>query len=213
MSIRRTRAAGLAVAAVLVVLLAGCSASSPTPPEVTRLSTAEVEAQAALDLENNRVHWLGAFPDVEVPEVERVRFIDWQEWPAVMASCLTDAGFPTESAQGGLPTAPPGGQESAWALAAYTCSAQYPVDPQQTVALNDDQLRYLYEYYTQVAMPCMRGLGFHDFSATPSVQTFMDDYGTERGWSPFTDVADGASDELWQSIERECPQVPDRLYG
>jgi hypothetical protein len=195
------------------LLLTACGSLRATPPSVSPLTSAEIEAQAAMDLENNRLHWLAAFPDVEIPDVQRVRFIDWREWPDVMASCLTEAGFPTVPAGGGIPTTPPSGQEQPYALAAYSCTAQYPVNPRQTKALDDDQLRYLYEYYTLEAMPCMRELGFDDFSPPPSLQTFRDDYNTSRSWTPFTEASNGTPLDLWAEIEETCPQVPDALYG
>lgn len=199
---------------VAVSFVGGCTASStPEPPVVDPMSESDIEAQALLDLKQSETQYLGAFPDLEVPVVTRIRFIETDDWAPVMAECLTDAGFPTVAAGGGIPSTSPDGQEQSWALAAYTCSAQYPIDPHLTRPLNDDQIRYTYDYYTQVSVPCMKNLGFDDVSPAPSAQTFIDQYAKPGSWSPYWDAATQASTDLWDQIQEECPETPPGIFG
>jgi hypothetical protein len=201
-----------AVAVIAVALLSGCS-STLTPPTVPPMSEAEMDAQTLLDLEADRQFYLGAYPDAVVPSVTRIRFITTDEWPTVMAACLTEAGFPTIAGEEGIPSTPPTGQEQGWALAAYTCSAQYPLDPHLTRALTDDQKRYIYEYWVQVAVPCMREHGFDEVSTAPSMQTFLDEWAQPGSWTPFFEVAMQASTEVADAINDDCPQDPPGLFG
>lgn len=191
--------------------LAGCAAGALEPPIVPPMSASEMEAQAELDLLAHQQHFLGAFPDADVPEVARVHFIDMKDWADTLAACLTEAGFPTESAGGGISASPPTGQELAWGLAAYTCNAQYPVDPRQTRPPSDAQIAYLYVYYTTVAVPCLREIGFSDIAEAPSKQTFISTYGSDRMWSPYANSTSTA--EQWDRAAERCPQVPEEIYG
>jgi len=177
------------------------------------MSDAEVEAQALIDLEQSKNRFLGVHPDVEVPVVSRIRFIQTSEWAPVMAECLTEAGFPTAASGEGIPATPPDGQEVSWALAAYTCSAQYPLDPHLTRPLSEEQLRYIYQYLTQVSVDCMRDLGFDDVSTPPSMQNFIETYGQAGTWAPHYEAATQASPEVADAIAENCPQDPPGLFG
>lgn len=206
---------GLA-ASITLVAIAGCSSAPETltPPEVPPLSSASIEAQAALDLDRARVQYLGAFPDAEIPSVARIRFIALNEWADVMATCLTEAGFAAESSRGGgLASSAPEGQDLPYGLAAYTCSAQYPIDPRENVELNADQIRYLYDYYTEVATPCLEALGFTDFPEPPSQQTYISSYNSRPEWDLYGAVALQATEDEWYEANDLCPQRPAGLLG
>ena len=212
-----TRPALIGLLASLVLLTAvGCGSAPPTlrPPDVPDLSTTDLEAQAALDLDRARVQYLGAFPDAELPRVDRVRFIGLDEWADVMATCLTEAGFAAESSpDGGLISGATTGQELPYGLAAYTCSAQYPIDPRENIELNADQIRYLYDYYTLVATPCLEDLGFTDLPEPPSQQSYISSYNSGPSWDLYSTVADQATDDEWYEVNDLCPQRPPGLSG
>ena len=199
------------LSALIVFLLAGCVPSAIDPPKLSPLSAAERAEQDALTLERARAEYLGDFPDVELPTVNRIRYITNDEWPQVMATCLTEAGFAATVQDGGLSTTAPDGQELPFGLAAYTCSAQYPVNPREMMKLSADQVRYIYDYYTRVAIPCLENLGYTDLPEPPSKQSFIDSYpGT---WDPYGTVSEQSDGDEWAEANRLCPQTPAGLYG
>jgi hypothetical protein len=202
---------GLLGALIVGSVLTACSAGTLDPPIVPPMSASEIEAQAKLDLLGHKEHFLGTFPDIEVPVVARIRFIDMKDWADTLADCLTEAGFPTTASGGGISSTPPTGQELAWGLAAYTCSAQYPVDPRQTRPPSDAQIAYLYDYYTMIAVPCLEEVGFTDIAEPPSKQTYISTYGTPGLWSPYEQSHSTAAQ--WEEAAVSCPQVPDEVYG
>ena len=56
--------------AVVILLLTSCAPAELRPPVLPEMSTAELEAQAAIDLDLQRKQYLGEYPDVELPEVD-----------------------------------------------------------------------------------------------------------------------------------------------
>ncbi len=212
----RTAFVGL-VASIALLAIAGCSSSTVetlAPPQVPPLTATDLEAQATLDLERARTQYLGAFPDADTPSVDRVRFITLNEWADVMAQCLTEAGFDAESApDGGLLSSAPSGQELPYGLASYTCSAQYPIDPRENIALTTDQIRYLYDYYTLVATPCLEDLGFTDLPEPPSQQSYISTYESGPSWDLYSAVALQADEDEWYEANELCPQRPAGLLG
>jgi hypothetical protein len=201
-------------ALVCAVALTGCAPGELRPPALPEMSQAELEAQAQIDLERARSFYLGGFPDAEVPVVERVRFISNSEWAETIAACLREEGFDvTTSPDGGMSSSPPEGQELPFALAQYTCNAKYPVNPRENVELNEDQIRYLYDYYTQVATPCLEELGFTDLPEPPSRQSYISAYPSGPTWNIYDTVADQADGDEWYEANEKCPQVPEGLYG
>ncbi len=191
-----------------MLVLAACS-SAPTPPG-RQFTPAELEAQARADVESAQDFLHEQFPDAVVPEVERIRFIDYTEWAHVMVGCMTDAGWTViEGEDGGMGSSPPDGQEEAFAIAQYVCGVQYPVDPRQTSPLNEEQLIYLYSYLTDVAVPCMEALGVTGIPDAPSQQTFVETYSEADAWYPYSADMDA---EQWSKVDKQCPQIPPGMY-
>lgn len=196
----------------LLATVAGCS-SSPRPPELPDYSAAELEAQTAADNQRALDALLRDFPDAEVPNVERVRLVSLEEWPFAIAECLTAEGFVAIAEDGGFSSGAPFGQELPYALAYYVCSVEYPINPREMVPLVEDQIRYLYDYYTQVMTPCLEAEGY-EVPPAPSQQTFVSTYGQPESWAPYTLVAEAASSqEEWDRINRLCTQTPAGLFG
>jgi hypothetical protein len=195
-----------------LLLISGCSTAGTAAYEPPPMTDQQVEAQAALDQEKNRQQYLEPY-DLDAPNVSRIRFIDGNEWSRVMADCLTAAGFLTASTGEGLNSTPPKGQESAWALAAYTCSAQYPIDPHQTRPLTDEQIGHIYDYWRDDAVPCLEQAGAVGLPDPPSRQKFIDDYGSaDDAWPLYWDLANQPG-ERWEEFTRLCPQQPPDLFG
>lgn len=207
----RSCAKVLAILAVVVNLTA-CS-TEIRPPELPDYSPAELEAQTAADNQRALNDLLRDFPDAEVPEVDRVRLVSLEEWPNAMAECLSAEGFVAIAEDGGLSTSAPFGQELPYAISYYVCSVEYPINPRVMVPLVEDQIRYLYEYYTQVMTPCLDAEGY-EVPEAPSLQTFVSTYGQSGSWAPYTLVAEAvSSQEEWDRINRLCTQTPAGLFG
>lgn len=198
--------------AALALTLTSCAAAL-RPPDLPDYSAADLEAQTAADNQRALDALLLDFPDAEVPEVERVRLVSLEEWPTAMADCLTAQGYLAIAEGGGLSTAPPFGQEEPYAVAYYVCSVEYPINPREMIPLVEDQIRYLYDYYTTVMTPCLEAEGY-EVPEPPSRQTFISTYGQPGSWAPYRLVAEAASSqEEWDRINRLCTQTPPELFG
>lgn len=209
----RTPAPLISIFAVLLMVgLPGCS-GNVRPPILPNYSAADLDAQTAADNQRALDGLLGGFPDAEVPEVAQVRLVTLEEWPFAIAECLSAQGFLATAIDGGLSAGAPAGQEMPYAIAYYVCSVEHPINPRQMVPLVDDQIRYLYDYYTQVMTPCLEAEGYQ-VPDPPSLQTFMSSYGQPGSWAPYTLVAEAvSSQEEWDRINRLCTQTPAELYG
>lgn len=155
---------------------------------------------------------LAAHPSASVPDADLVRFVLPSEWAEAIAQCMSDAGFQASAEpDGGVKYEEiPEAQGEAQSVANYVCSVQYPVDPTYARPLNEEQLDYLYWYFTNELIPCLEEEG-HSVSTAPSRSTFIDQYDSNP-WSPYSDVA-AVSDAAWLAINEKCPQMPAELFG
>lgn len=191
-------------------LLAACS-SEPRLPKV-EVTAEQLDAQAERDLKQYSDAVLAKNPNAELPNVERVRFITLDEWAATIATCLTEEGFDATADQGALSSTAPERQEEPYLIAQYVCNARFPLDPHQMMPLVDDQIRYLYDYYVQVATPCLEGMGF-SVPDPPSLQTYVDGYRDAPDWRPYEDASIKSTDEQWARIQEECPERAPGMFG
>ena len=97
---------------------------------------------------------------------------------------------------------------STYSLGRYICEAEFPVDPSFYNPLNESQLKYLYYYMAHTLRSCLSAEGF-EIDDPPSEQQFIENYDRNGGWQPFADVPDQSRERL----ERECPQIPEGIYG
>jgi hypothetical protein len=199
------------LALIAVFITTGCSSAQNDDFSAPPMSDQEFETQAALDLEINRVQYLEPF-GLAAPQVTRVHFIDGDAWVQVMAECLTAAGFPTAGDGDGINSTPPRGQEEAWNLAAYVCSAEYPIDPHQTRPLSDGQIGHIYDYLLTTAEPCLRAHGAVGLPDPPTRQYYIDHYGAEDPWPLYWELANQPGDG-WEAINEACPQQPPDIFG
>lgn len=203
----------LGTVALLMASLVGCSGREPASvPEVEPMTTAAREASYAEHVSAERDRLESMHPEVVVPEVDRVRYVTPEEWAPALAACLTSEGFETTThADGGIRvgTIPPE-QAEAQAIAVFSCSLRYPVDPQHAVPLNDDQLYYLYDYFLSELVPCLEESGY-SISAAPTWQVFQETFHSAP-WSPYDDVSP-IDEGDWLAINEDCPQQPEQLIG
>jgi hypothetical protein len=95
--------------------------------------------------------------------------------------------------------------------------ASYPVDGKYSGGLEEEELTRLHAYYVDTLVPCLQGQGYSGFNP-PSLTTYLETYGTEGGWHPYTDIieiVDQLNPGAFTSLTQACPQSPgtDYLFG
>jgi len=129
-----------------------------------------------------------------------------------VVSCLDDAGYPGFVIENGGVRSPSDISEDQFgpmqeAVVACQKQAGFYLD-----GIPAEELPRLYDLEL-VEQDCLRDLGY-DSPPPPSVQTFIDEYGTEDAWEAFGAVFYGLPDseqteELYNSLQRECPRPSD----
>jgi hypothetical protein len=203
------------LAMLIGVSLAGCAAEpteAPAPPALAPLSSSERTQLYEQQVQSARDMLLAAHPSASVPDVALIRYVLPSEWAVLISQCMTDAGFDASlRPDGGVDYVQvPEVQGQAQATAHYVCSVQYPLDPIYARPLNQEQLDYLYWYFTKELTPCLEREG-HSISTAPSFSTFVDQYAAAP-WTPYSDVVTTSNAE-WMALNEECPQVPEELFG
>ncbi len=201
----------LAIAGISLVLTA-CSAAPVPKPDAPTLAASDY--QQLLDQANSDALdlFLASNPGVDPEKVELVRVVDQSEWNATFGDCLTSKGFPSAVVSDHVETDifPPE-QKPAYDLAVYQCHVEYPIDPAQLLAFTDDELAYLYAYYTGQLQSCLQDQDITIASA-PSFQSFKDSYMSGNGWDPYFSVT-GVSEATFQSLISACPPWPAGFRG
>jgi len=200
------------VAVLLIASMSSACSSGIRPPE-TDYSADVLEAQISADNRRALDDLMSKFPNASPPDVEQVRVVSLDEWAAAIAECLSAEGYSATAQDGGLVAKAPSGQELPYAIAYYVCTVEYPIDPRQQLPLAEDQIRFLYEYYTKELTPCLKAEGY-DVPDPPSMQTYISTYGQPGFWDPYRLIAESPINQQdWERINRLCTQTPAELYG
>ena len=205
----RTPARRFIIFGFLTILLQGCSnpqppnpdqsSNSPAPPAATPAlqdseappseasNTSDTSADSSQAHPSTREEYLAGIAIMlgveNPPTVELVREITPQEQAPIMKECLSEQGFTVQTHGTSWSAEYPQGQHDAYALASYTCNAQYPLLPVYYQRMNEDTLRSLYEWETTVIVPCLEARG-HQVDV-PSLERYIDNYVVrDRQWSP-----------------------------
>ncbi|MCI4658885.1 hypothetical protein [Cryobacterium zhongshanensis] len=208
------------VIAFVLLVLSGCAAApasvpvaTPIPaPTPTVLSDTERQTLAEKAQTTLRAELVATYPGVTVPTVTRERFIRLNETAPVLSACMTAEGFPSYATlYNAVAGYVPPGQEQANAVANYICNTRFPLDPKDSVPLNDSQLTYLYLYQTTVLIPCL-AFAHVTVDPPPTLQDFIDSNHVEGGsaavWAP---VLKGTAGALGDGISKQCPIMPEHL--
>ncbi len=154
-----------------------------------------------------------------VDDIPLVRWTTRDEFFEVVSECVTDAGFPTVADEEGwtFPEGRPLDQEQAWSLAFYECEAKYTMAPKYiTMDYSDDQLHVLYEFWTEVLVPCATAHGISVPDDAPTVETYISRFRSNGDlWMPdLSGMVALHGDDLDRFLE-ECPQNPPSgpMYG
>ena len=238
----KTKFAAVTAAAVTAVLtLSGCATTAPsTSAAATGSPTEKVwdpetwtpteKIERRMTEADERERWYesqlarnAAFLGISNPPAVTRR--GWattrQEQARWSAQCMTERGVPAtynEVMVGVTYDTPPPSQEAAVKLVSWTCDALFPIDPSLDQEFSDAQLRLLYDYWDQYAIPCLEDHGITvDTSQRPSKETWLAAFNTpERiSWWPVQDSIMGLTDARSAEVSEACPvQPPDSmLFG
>jgi hypothetical protein len=191
-------------AALLVVALAGCTATRELP---------EGPSQAELDVfgqEQSDDAWAGSglLGVLSRPEVDVVAEVARDDWARVIASCMKHAGFEDYRANSGmlLSRDVPADLATEHSLALYVCRAQYPLEDSRQRLLSSAELDYVYDYYLSFLVPC---LGFHGFLVddVPTREAFLTAGGI-GWWTPYASGQPVTRRVDVGELDSSCPAFP-----
>ena len=149
--------------------------------------------------------------DIETPEV--IRVIPAAEWTQTFADCVNEFGFSvTVLSDGGVKQEADGSQIESLQVANFMCHAMYPMRPDQSGDLTEEQLKRSYEYQTVTLPACLAELG-HEVTNAPSYETWK----VTQTWSEldalFSSFMSSTGDYYYQ-VQESCPRntPPEVLY-
>lgn len=201
-----------AIAAAVSIGLTGCTADdrSPGPSEAAAV-TDVVDAPEHYET-TMRSHALSLGID-DPPAVRPVRVVRPDEVEQLIATCLTELGFPaTADPNGGVGYESAPGQELAGAVAEYTCLGRYPLADQYVQPLSREQRVVYYDWQVDEVLPCLTALGYpapeipsRDVYLSGDVIWFLEPPGLEGA-----ELA-----EAMAELMRECEPMPptELVYG
>jgi hypothetical protein len=203
--------AGILIAALLCALLAGCATSAPSPASIT---AAQRKAATEADLNNRWKQVEPGNPTYLRPTVPIIRYVNYLDEGPVLAKCMHEAGYPhvAWSLKGGIvDTDVKPVDRFPVEVAIYTCEAQYPSDPLELGYLSDAQQKYLYEYWSDETVPCLRAHGAI-VPDLPRVGQFGEGYEDVAAFNPFdhASLPDGVTQAY---LLTACPPYPGQLYA
>jgi len=224
------------VAVVLLLLLVGCGtgymdAIEPSPSDEPTLTadgnpTPSDKVSTAVGPDDpwyapwtTQQQWLESMawlawspyePPDPLPVVEIIREIHPDEAAEIKEACRTEAGFPP-SRPGRQEWVIPDEQWEAFALASFTCWAQFPMREEYVQQhFTRRQAEFLHEYLTERWLPCATALGV-EVTPPPTLETFLDEFvNLPLGvWMPSTVLhRQGLSSGRIDSILEACPEMP-----
>lgn len=165
-----------------------------------------------------RAAWLGKLASdmglQDVPEVDLVRWTEGHlDNATALAKCYTDSGFPAgvgpdgESIiRGGVPSA----QSDSFLVVAYTCEAQYTLDPIYLQEWTTDQVGLIYDYWAEYFIPCMAEHGYPiGTDDMPTRDTYVAAFSTPDRISWWPNLELQSLDEQTQAeLAPSCPPYP-----
>jgi hypothetical protein len=194
-----------------VLLLAGCATAVSPPAGITASQRRDATQQ---DLALRWATVTGGNPGFVAPRVAIVHYTNYLDETQVLAGCLRKSGYPkaiaTASGAVSDPTLRPP-ESFPFAVAKYVCEAKYPVDPLELGYLSDQQEQYLYGYWQNETVPCLRAEGL-TVASLPPIGQFGEGYEDVGTMNPFTHLA--AADQRQVSLlQNRCPPYPGELYA
>jgi hypothetical protein len=214
--VRGGASAGVLVAASLIcvaVTVSSCSAERIVPPP-PRQSAAQRDADTRAELALRWSLVTDGAPTFLKPDPAIVRYTTYFDLYETIAGCLRKTGFPATKAttKGIFDSTLNPGEQVPFELAAYNCEARYPEEPVQAGYLTADQSRYLYGYWQQQTVPCLRARGaiVRDLAVMPAIGTTTAPKTALIALNPYEKLK-RPSDLSLVSLEAACPAFPAAL--
>jgi hypothetical protein len=203
--------AGIIVLAGLCVILTGCSTAAQNPASIT---AAQRKAATEADLNVRWEQVEPGNPSYLRPTVPIIRYVNYLDEGPVLAKCMRESGYPhvAWSLKGGIvDTDVKPVDRFPVEVAIYICEAQYPSDPLELGYLSDAQQKYLYEYWSNETVPCIRAHGAL-VGDLPPVGQFGEGYEDVAVFNPFSHakLPDGVTQSY---LLTACPPYPGQLYA
>jgi hypothetical protein len=203
---------GAVVVAALCALLVGCSGS--TTPDPASITAAQRKAATDADLTMRWDQVAPGNPTYPRPTVAIIRYTNYLDEGPVLAVCMRKAGYPKVSwtlAGGIVDTDVKPVDRFPVEVAIYTCEAKYPADPLELGYLSDAQEEYLYTYWSDETVPCLRAHGAV-VADLPPVGQFGEGYEDVGALNPFSNAKTPTG--VTQSyLLTACPPYPGQLYA
>jgi hypothetical protein len=203
--------AGVIVLAALCALLAGCTSTSPDPASIT---AAQRKAATDADLAMRWDLVSPGNPSYPRPTVPIIKYVNYLDEGQVLTECMHRSGYPhvAWSFKGGIvDTDVKPVDRFPVEVAIYVCEARYPSDPLELGYLSDAQEEYLYSYWSNETVPCLRSHGAI-VNNLPPVGQFGEGYEDVGALNPFTNakLPDGITQAF---LLASCPPYPGQLYA
>lgn len=181
------------------------------PPELPPgITAAERAAAVQVKLDQTWQRLVGAGGSIDQPIVEIVRYSTHDDQFRTYAECMTRAGYPSSYvvSEGVVTQSAPHTDSSQFALAQYTCEAQYPLDPVDLGLLTAGQAAYLERYWTGYLTPCLRGVGV-DLPEVPRATALAPGSGSiASSWEPYRQVREMSGNVVARAVFERCPPYP-----
>jgi len=190
------------VVVVVVLALSGCATVQAPKPGLSDQERSEVR-QFWMD----RLWLFTGLPDDQRPPAPPMVEGSIQESNVAFVTCMNAAGFDNYRLidDGGYSVDDDGEMGDDELLAAYSCRAGFWVDGDEGW-YSDAQLSYLYDYYTEVLVPCMAAYGA-TVDYAPTREWFLAQHG---GWHPFSSISEDDQERYFgnRATLVECPPAP-----
>jgi hypothetical protein len=196
---------------LLCLLITGCTAAPPDPASIT---AAQRKAATNADLTLRWDSISSGDPSFLRPRVAVVKYVNYLDEGTVLANCMHQAGYRHVAwtlAGGIVDTDIKPVDRFPVEVAIYVCEAEYPSDPLELGYLSDAQEEYLYDYWSNETVPCLRAHGA-GASNLPPIGQFGEGYEDVGALNPFSHLA--ASDVGKEAyLATECPPYPGEVYA
>jgi hypothetical protein len=188
---------------LVLAALVGCAAApQPLPPGLT---ADEVDAIRAAEQET---WWRQIAPGEPMPVIEVVQYVDDNDSSA-LADCVAALEIPgvTVIENNGFSFDGDVVTQRALERAYFVCAQMYPTTPpaiEESGYYSQEQLKYLYDDFSERLVPCLRMMGFD--ATDPPVELF-DGSGYLR-WDPYSSLVRNPAvwdASLWALIDVRCP--------
>jgi hypothetical protein len=203
--------ASAVIAVAAGMLLAGCASTPAAPAGIT---AAQKSAATEANLAERWSLIAGQNPALEAPKVPIVRYTNYLDEPSTIATCLRRAGYPkvvVTNANDVVDRALTPPENYSFDVAKYVCEAKYPRDPLELGYLSDAQEAFLYSYWQDNTVPCLRAQGLR-VNDLPPIGQFGEGYEDVGNMNPFGHLKIPAGLSL-AVLQTRCQPYPGQLYG